>query len=81
MPAMPAGSEQDSFSGDDDGYMGPGAPGNVYHFELFALNIPDYEPPNAQNRESVYDELIDDPDNVVIDSAILRGRSDPDGYD
>jgi phosphatidylethanolamine-binding protein (PEBP) family uncharacterized protein len=80
MPAMPAGSEQDSFSGNDDGYMGPGAPGNVYHFELFALNIADYEPPNAENRESVYDELVDDPDNVVIDSAILRARSDPDGY-
>jgi Raf kinase inhibitor-like YbhB/YbcL family protein len=80
MPALPTGSEQDSFSGNDDGYMGPGAPGNVYHFELFALNIPDYEPPNAQNRETVFDELVADPDNVVIESLILRGRSDPEGY-
>jgi phosphatidylethanolamine-binding protein (PEBP) family uncharacterized protein len=80
MPAMPAGSEQDSFSGNDDGYMGPGAAGNVYQFQLFALNIADYSPPDAQDRESVYDELIADPNNVVLDDAILRGRSDPNGY-
>ncbi len=80
MPAMPTGSEQDSFSGNDDGYMGPGAAGNVYNFELFALSVADYQPPDAQNRESVYDELVADPNGVVLDSLVLRGRSDPNGY-
>jgi Raf kinase inhibitor-like YbhB/YbcL family protein len=80
MPAMPAGAEQDSFSGDDDGYMGPGAVGNVYQFRIFALSIGDYNPPDAQNRESVYDELEEDPDDVVLETSTLRGRSNPDGY-
>lgn len=80
MPAVPAGSEQDSFSGNDDGYMGPGATGNVYHFRLYALNVATYTPPNAQNRETVYDELEEDPDDVVLGTATLRGRSNPQGY-
>lgn len=80
MPAAPAGSSQDSFSGDDDGYMGPGAPGNVYEFWLYALNVASYTPPNAENRESVHDELQEDPDDVVLGTSVLRGRSDPEGY-
>jgi phosphatidylethanolamine-binding protein (PEBP) family uncharacterized protein len=81
MPAAPAGSSQDSFSGDDDGYMGPGALGNVYEFWLYALSSPSYTPPNAENRESVHDELQEDPDGVVLGTSVLRGRSNPDGYD
>jgi phosphatidylethanolamine-binding protein (PEBP) family uncharacterized protein len=80
MPAMPAGASQDSFSGNDDGYMGPGAPGNVYEFWLYALNVATYTPPDAEDRETVHDELQEDPDNVVLGTSVLRGRSDPNGY-
>jgi phosphatidylethanolamine-binding protein (PEBP) family uncharacterized protein len=81
MPATPVGSSQDSFSGDDDGYMGPGAEGNVYEFWLYALSVASYMPPDAEDRESVHDELQEDPDDVVLGTAVLRGRSNPDGYD
>ena len=77
MPAVPVGSSQDSFSNADDGYQGPGARGNVYQFRLFALSTSTYTPPNAENRESVYDELESDPDDVVLGTATLRGRSNP----
>jgi phosphatidylethanolamine-binding protein (PEBP) family uncharacterized protein len=77
MPATPAGAAQDSFSTTDDGYQGPGAKGNVYQFRLFALSTPNYSPPNAENRETVYDELESDPDDVVLGTATLRGRSNP----
>jgi phosphatidylethanolamine-binding protein (PEBP) family uncharacterized protein len=77
MPAAPAGSSQDSFSGTDDGYQGPGARGNVYQFRLYALSTPTYTPPNAEDRESVYDELEADPGDIVLGTATLRGRSNP----
>ena len=80
MPATPAGASQDSFSGNDDGYMGPGAPGNVYEFWLYALSVASYTPPDAENRESVHDELQEDPDDIVLGTSVLRGRSNPDGY-
>jgi phosphatidylethanolamine-binding protein (PEBP) family uncharacterized protein len=77
MPATPAGSGHDSFSTTDDGYQGPGARGNVYQFRLFALSISNYAPPNAENRETIYDELEADPQKVVLGTATLRGRSNP----
>jgi phosphatidylethanolamine-binding protein (PEBP) family uncharacterized protein len=77
MPATPAGSSQDSFSTTDDGYQGPGARGNVYQFRLFALSSATYTPPNAENRETVYDALETNPNNVVLGVATLRGRSNP----
>lgn len=76
MPAMPAGSEQTGF-GSDDGYQGPGAAGNVYEFHVYALSTADYEPPDADDQASVYDDLEEDPDDIVLASAVLRGRSDP----
>jgi phosphatidylethanolamine-binding protein (PEBP) family uncharacterized protein len=77
MPAAPAGSSQDSFSSTDDGYQGPGAKGNVYQFRLFALSMSNYTPPNAENRETVYDDLEAETDEVVLGTATLRGRSNP----
>jgi hypothetical protein len=61
--------------------MGPGALGNVYEFWLYALSVANYMPPDAENRESVHDELQEDPDDVVLGTSVLRGRSNPDGYD
>ncbi|RYZ04829.1 MAG: YbhB/YbcL family Raf kinase inhibitor-like protein [Myxococcales bacterium] len=80
MPAAPAGSSQDSFSGQDDGYMGPGAVGNVYEFRLYALKTATYAPPNAENRSTVVQDLEADDDEIVLGKAVLRGRSNPDGY-
>jgi phosphatidylethanolamine-binding protein (PEBP) family uncharacterized protein len=77
MPAVPAGSSQDSFSNADDGYQGPGAKGNVYQFRLFALSTSNYTPSNPEDRESVYDDLEDETDDVVLGTATLRGRSNP----
>jgi Raf kinase inhibitor-like YbhB/YbcL family protein len=77
MPAVPAGSSQDSFSTTDDGYQGPGARGNVYQFRLFALSMSNYTPSNAEDRESVYDDLEGETAQVVLGTATLRGRSNP----
>jgi phosphatidylethanolamine-binding protein (PEBP) family uncharacterized protein len=77
MPAVPAGSSQDSFSTTDDGYQGPGARGNVYQFRLFALSMSNYAPSNAEDRESVYDDLEGETAEVVLGTATLRGRSNP----
>jgi phosphatidylethanolamine-binding protein (PEBP) family uncharacterized protein len=80
MPPAPAGSSQDSFSGQDDGYMGPGVAGNVYEFRLYALSSAMYTPPNAENRSTVVQDLEADADNIVLEKVILRGRANPDGY-
>ena len=77
MPALPAGTSQDSFSGADDGYMGPGAKGNVYQFRLYALSTPTYTPPNAENRGTVYTQLEADPNKIVLGVTTLRGRANP----
>ena len=53
------------------------AKGNVYQFRLFALSAATYAPPNAENRETAYDELDADPNDVVLASTLLRGRSNP----
>ncbi len=80
MPAAPAGSSQDSFSQQDDGYMGPGVAGNVYEFRLYALNTATYTPPNAENRSTVVQDLEADEDDIVVAKVVLRGRSNPQGY-
>jgi len=82
MPAVPAGSSQDSLSNSDDGYVGPRAKGNVYQFRLYTLNVASYTPPNAEDRRTVYAELEADPNDIVLAhySAILAGscsRPDP----
>jgi phosphatidylethanolamine-binding protein (PEBP) family uncharacterized protein len=79
MPAAPAGSSQDSFSGQDDGYMGPGALGNVYEFRLYALKNATYTPQNA-DRTMIMQALEADGGDIVLAKAVLRGRSHPDGY-
>lgn len=80
MPAAPAGSSQDSFSGQDDGYMGPGAVGNVYEFRLYALKTATLTPSNAEDRTEIMQDLEADEDDIVLAKAVLRGRSHPDGY-
>lgn len=79
MPPAPAGSSQDSFSEQDDGYMGPGVAGNVYEFRLYALSTATYTPSNADDRSMVLQDL--EADDIVLEKVVLRGRSDPDGYD
>lgn len=81
MPAAPVGSSQDSFSGPDEGYMGPGVAGNVYEFRLYALSAATYNPPNAENRSTVVQDLEAASPAMVLAKVILRGRANPDGYD
>lgn len=81
MPPAPTGSSQDSFSGQDNGYMGPGVDGNVYEFRLYALSTATYTPPDAENRSTVVQDLEADEDDIVLQKVVLRGRSNPDGYD
>lgn len=76
MPAVPAGSSQDGLS-NDDGYVGPGARGNVYQFRIFALNVASYTPPNAEDRRTVYAQLEANATNLVLGTSTLRGRANP----
>jgi Raf kinase inhibitor-like YbhB/YbcL family protein len=77
MPPVPAGSVQDGFNNDDDGYVGPGARGNVYQFRLYALSVASYTPPNAEDRRTVYRDLEADEDGIVLATSTLRGRANP----
>jgi phosphatidylethanolamine-binding protein (PEBP) family uncharacterized protein len=79
MPAEPAGASQDGLGlgGSGEGYVGPGARGNVYQFRLYALNVASYSPPNAEDRRTVYAELEQDPDDIVLATSTLRGRANP----
>ena len=64
-------------SANDDGYEGLTPKGNVYQFRLFSLSAAPHTPPIAENRETIYDKLDADPNNVVLADVILRGRSNP----
>lgn len=79
MPAVPAGASQDGLGlgNSGDGYIGPGARGNVYQFRLYALSVATYTPPDAEDRRTVYAELEQDPDDIVLATATLRGRANP----
>jgi hypothetical protein len=77
MPAVPAGSSQDSLSNSHDGYVGPGAKGNVYQFRLYALKLASYTPLDAEDRRTVYADLEADPNNIVLGTSTLRGRANP----
>lgn len=73
----PVGAHQKSFSNNDAGYMGPGAKGNVYQFRVYALNTAAFAPNNPNSHTSVYNELEDDGDNIVLGTSSLRGRAAP----
>lgn len=79
MPAVPAGASQDGLGlgNSGDGYIGPGARGNVYQFRLYALSVATYTPPDAEDRRTVYAELEQDPDDIVLATSTLRGRANP----
>lgn len=70
----PAGAKQKSFSGNDSGYMGPGAKGNVYQFRLYALKTATFTPPQV-TQQSVYNTL--EQSNDVLAKSTLRGRASP----
>lgn len=79
MPAVPAGASQDGLGlgNSEEGYVGPGARGNVYQFRLYALSVASYTPPNADDRRTVYAELEQDPNDIVLATSTLRGRANP----
>lgn len=79
MPAVPAGASQDGLGlgGSGEGYVGPGARGNVYQFRLYALSLATYAPPDAEDRRTVYADLERDSNPVVLATSTLRGRANP----
>lgn len=75
-PGVPAAETGQISFGDDDGFAGSGACGNVYEFVLFALSVPSFEP-QGNNQNQVEDEIAELED--VIATTTLRARSNPDG--
>jgi Raf kinase inhibitor-like YbhB/YbcL family protein len=71
----PEGSEQVSI-GDDDGFFGSGAAGNVYEFVLYALSTPSIDP-DTDDPDAV-EQFIEELDAEVLGTATLRARSTPD---
>jgi Raf kinase inhibitor-like YbhB/YbcL family protein len=77
MPGVPAANTQQVSFGDDDGYEGSGACGNVYEFVLYALDTATFTPANAGDQNAVQSAL--DESTAVLGTATMRGRSDPNG--
>lgn len=75
-PGVPSAETGQISFGDDDGFAGSGACGNVYEFVLFALSVPSFEP-EGNNQNQVEDEIAASDD--VIATTTLRARSNPDG--
>ncbi len=59
-----------------NGYFGPGSCMNVYEFKIYALSVENFAPANASTPDPIRDEL--DESDLVLDTAILRGRANPD---
>lgn len=62
--------------GQGDGYFGPGSCMNVYEFKIYAINTASFAPANTSSVDMVQDEL--EGSDIVLDTAILRGRANPD---
>lgn len=71
----PEGSEQVSI-GDDNGFFGSGAAGNVYEFVLYALSTPSIDP-DSDDPDAVEEFLEELDDAEVLGTATLRARSTP----
>lgn len=76
-PGVPAeNTRQVSFNG-NGAFAGSGRCGNVYEFVLYALSVSELEPPDTSSADAVQDAL--DASSDVLDTATMRGRSNPDG--
>lgn len=76
-PGVPAeNTRQVSFRG-DNAFAGSGRCGNVYELVLYALSVSELEPPDTSSADAVQGALEASGD--VLDTATMRGRSNPDG--
>lgn len=84
-PELPAGTEpgvpaantrQVSFRG-NGAFAGSGRCGNVYEFVLYALSVPQFDPPDTSSADAVQDAV--EASSSVLDTATMRGRSNPAG--
>jgi phosphatidylethanolamine-binding protein (PEBP) family uncharacterized protein len=74
-PGVPdANTRQVSFRG-NQAFAGSGAPGNVYEFVLFALDVAAFDP-GSSDPDEVEDAITGS--NDVLGTATLRARSTPD---
>jgi Raf kinase inhibitor-like YbhB/YbcL family protein len=73
-PPAPAGSQQVS-QGDDNGFFGSGACGNVYEFVLYALDTATFTPADDTDPDDVEGALEDS--DAVLATTTVRARSGP----
>ena len=78
QPGVPSEeTRQVSFNaGNDNGYAGSGACGNVYEFVLYALSAPSFDP-ETTDPDAVQVAIASS--GQVLGTATMRARSDPDG--
>jgi Raf kinase inhibitor-like YbhB/YbcL family protein len=78
MPATPAGSQQCGKGTDAAtkfGYVGPGAPCNVYEFMVYALSSSPFSPTSTTDPAMVRTQLNGLDASTLLGTAALRGRT------
>lgn len=78
MPATPAGSQQCGKGTDAAtkfGYIGPGAPCNVYEFMVYALSTSPFTPTSMTDPAMVRTQLNGLNSSTLLGTAALRGRT------
>ena len=74
FPRQSAGSQQCG-KGTDPGYIGPGAPCNVYEFKVYALSDMTYSPTSPTDPAMVRTQLNALAANELLGTATIRGRT------
>jgi Raf kinase inhibitor-like YbhB/YbcL family protein len=76
-PGVPAANTRQVSFRNNGAFAGSGACGNVYEFVLYALSTPEFDPSDTSSADAVQDAL--EASNDVLDTATMRGRSNPAG--
>jgi phosphatidylethanolamine-binding protein (PEBP) family uncharacterized protein len=74
MPGVPAANTQQASFGQNEGYAGSGACGNVYEFVIYALSVPTFSPTMATNQGNVRTQL-QALGAQILGTASMRARS------
>lgn len=74
-PGVPSDDARQVSIGDDNGFFGSGAAGNVYEFVLYALSTPSIDP-ETEDPDAV-EQFIEELDDSILGTATLRARSTP----
>ena len=78
MPANPAGSQQCGKGTDAAtkfGYIGPGAPCNVYEFMVYALSVSPFTPTSTTDPAMVRTQLNGLPAATLLGTTAISGRT------